>query len=250
MVMRDADEGGHVRTFWQLTVKEAAAVDLETIPEVCARDLSHLGKVEQGEFELWITLGRGLQEGAVGAADVDQVAVLAEVVGGEDFRRHRLLRGGHQGGVVGRVALVGVAPEVLELVLFFRTRQHADGVGQVGIEQAVVGDEAGDPRVAGQGRAVDAEGDVASACPLQNLQRNRGLEQALGAVRRPADARRDGRGGERLARQHLDQPELDGAVEDLAVGEAGEQVEELPRPAAAHWPKQRKIHGKFLEAGR
>ena len=68
----------------------------------------------------------------------------------------------------------------------------------------------------------------------------------------PADAlrARDGRGGERLARQHLDQPELDGAVEDLAVGEAGEQVEELPRPAAAHWPKQRKIHGKFLEAGR
>ena len=56
----------------------------------------HGGEIEKGERKCGVPRGSASDEGAVAAAHVDQMPVLAEIVGCKDLAGHGLLRGGHE----------------------------------------------------------------------------------------------------------------------------------------------------------
>ena len=102
--------------------------------------------------------------------------------------------------------------------------------------------------VADQRRRERAQAEAAAAAPLDEIDRNRGDEQALGRVFAQARALRDR--GERLRRlgQPFEEAELDAGEQHLRVDEAGDQIEHGPGSAPGNAARQRKARCPMLKA--
>ena len=145
-------------------------------------------------------------------------------------RRHQRRIGGDpvRGGV-------GIRPVVGQRTA--ARAQQCHRVGEVGVEEAVVGDHLGDAGVAEQRRAVCSERE-AVADALGQPQGRRRLEQTFGPVRRQPGVDRDLGDRPRSDAEKRQQAGLDDCGGDLRIDEPGDDIEQPGRAPPRHRPRQ------------
>ena len=102
VVEEDPDERDDVETQWQLVAMEVATKGGRPVRDALAREAClGLGRdgwqVEHGHAELRVALRNGGCEGAVAAADVEQLVAGLEWIGCHDILCDERLGGGHKG---------------------------------------------------------------------------------------------------------------------------------------------------------
>ena len=195
MVVHHPHQRDDVRAARQGIGKEAAAEGARPVGEAGGGEprpgpLGHGRQVEQHQPQPRRGLtGRG-QEGTLAAADVEEAAVAAERIGGQDLGGDHRLRRRHQGAVVGdRVRRGGVGPGrarvgpvAHQLGLAGRAAQQRHGVGEIGVEQGVMLDHRRDARIVDDGRTQLAQPVAPAAAARDQAQRHGRGEQALGGI--------------------------------------------------------------------
>ena len=102
--------------------------------------------------------------------------------------------------------------------------------------------------IADQGRAKRAETVAAAAAALQQLQRNRSVEQQHCRVVRQRQQRRQFACAKRAVSEPIEQPQPNAGEQDLRIDEAGTEVEQGAGPSPRDRPRQQKTACKSLES--
>ena len=233
VVMDDADQGQQIGALWERVAPHITAGRRDPAPESLGCPVGDLGQIEQAELQSRRP-GRGLlKERALAAADVEQAAMAADVVGTQDFGRDERLRLGHESGIRGdvggwqggRIPAHSVGPVSGQASAAFAGAEQGDRVGEVAVEDGVMPDHRGDAVIADHGRAERAKAVIGPA-PAQQLEPGGGLAQPLGALGGQAESRGQRGGRERAGVQDGEEVERDAGGKHLGIGEPGAQIEQ------------------------
>jgi len=211
-------------------------------------------KIEQYQADAGCPAGRGAQEAAVAAADIEHAFVPGDAVGVQHLVGDQGLRGGHQGGVrtrprLGRRRLgAGIGPVGAERGFARLAAQQGDGVAQIGVEHGVMLDHRGDAGIADHRGTEIAQAEPPVAVPLGQPQRRRRLQQPQRVVGRQVEPGGEGRHGLRAGRQDREKIKPHTGKKHLRVDEAGDDIEQRAGAAARDRAGEREDHGKALEA--
>ena len=210
-------------------------------------------RVTNSKPEVWKSLIH-----PVPAADIEQPIHVAKADACQHFIGHEVLRGGHQRGVFRRVRpplgrpleRAGIGPEARQRSrLLAIGAQQGEGIGKIGVEQAVMANHRLHTRIGRENSALFAQHPVIGGGFLGQHMRATCAQQGEGGRLREPHPRSDSRRAQRAVLQDVEQPAFNIGAQDLRIGEACEQIESARRPARRNPSDDREPRGPVLKFG-